>query len=366
MTDDTPTGCIRRPFVIGKCCTCGKMYKPSKGGRGDDNSGHESSAKAEIERKREEFPGLFILAPFRWDGCTCNGVNLIDIDRMGEYSDLWEGSNLHSNDALPTNMQQYLSPNDSTNITDNNTANHQSTSTDVQDPIDIEVDKLDGFGLGGATHEPYPTTTTDVYPEPDAEQDEMPSPHKPPGSAKMYADAIGSAGPTDHRPAVEPVLRPNLETQAADFNRLLREDVVAKGPEVHKEWGGACKGDDQDRIFLSTDSRRSNQGGQQQPARQVSKTRPDLPHPLIAPFTRSASHTPSTSLHPRTGQREAAPRDQAADQGRMATAEHTAKPMFERSRSLDDPVPKGGGRMAQPAQPAKPNNRRRDHPAQPA
>ena len=103
--------------------------------------------------------------------------HLAEADRMGEYRDLWEGSNLHSNDTLPTNIQQYLSPNhpkenhttqgsaqqppnnpdppnDTTNTTCNNTGNHQPTPTEVQDPTDIEVDKLDAYLE--ATHDPNP------------------------------------------------------------------------------------------------------------------------------------------------------------------------------------------------------------------
>ena len=65
------------------------------------------------------------------------GVDLAELDRMGEYRPLWEGPNLNSNDTLPTNKQQYLSPNESTNDADNSTTNHQHTPVEEQDPIDI-------------------------------------------------------------------------------------------------------------------------------------------------------------------------------------------------------------------------------------
>ena len=168
----------------------------------------------------------------------------------------------------------------------------------------------------------------------------MPSAHKPPGSAAMYAGAIGPNGLNDHRPATEPVSRPNSERQAANFNRLLEEPVVAKGAEVHTEWRGPNKGDDQDRSFLSTDPRLSNHGGQLQPTRQVSKARLNFTHPRVARHTRSASHTPRTSLRPSTDQRETPSSVQAADQWQATTDNNTlpldthqeGNPMPERAR----------------------------------
>lgn len=102
----------RHPLVIGQPCVCRSMYKPAIGhSNGEDrDAAHEEAAPKEIEAKRNEFKDQFVLAPFCWNGHTKTGSSLIRADRMGEYNNVWEGADLHSDTVLPTNIQHLLAP----------------------------------------------------------------------------------------------------------------------------------------------------------------------------------------------------------------------------------------------------------------
>ena len=59
----------RHPFMIGKRCTCGSMYKPAMSHikSEDRDAAHEKAAQEEIEAIRNEFEHQFVMAPFSWN-----------------------------------------------------------------------------------------------------------------------------------------------------------------------------------------------------------------------------------------------------------------------------------------------------------
>ena len=302
-TGEVPCGCKRRTSLVGKSCTCGAMYIPSKCGDGSGDNDHDACAKAEILCKRKQFPHQFVVAHFNWDGTTPNGKDINTIDRMGEYSGLWEGSDLNSHDTLPTNTQQFLVPNVVPDDTSNTTTNSQQDAIVEPDPEDIEVDKLDSCGHGGAAKGAYLVPPTEGQVKLEADDEDAPSLHKSTGSRTMYADSIAAATPTRPRPTSAPMLRPNFETWASNFDRLLEKDIAKKGYEVHTKWGGPRGGDDNDDTLLPLDPWRSAPLGQEhpeRPTRHTPKTRGvNVIHGLIAPMTGSASNAPWPS--PQTG-----------------------------------------------------------------
>ena len=230
------------------------MYKPAICSSSEDSDAtHEEGAKAEIQRKRREFSSQFILAPFSWKGRTNTGNNLTEADRIGKYRNLWQGANLHSNDTLPGNIQQYLAPPKENNDTTTNNSQQTNQPTEERDPADIELDKLDAYNETPIDMPTAPTEQDNAMPE--GPGDGPSSPYKF-NSRKMYADSIPPTISSDTRATTDTGLKPNRESVAEDYERLLDKPIVAKEPKAHTERPGPRKGNDQDTLFLLTDPRR--------------------------------------------------------------------------------------------------------------
>ena len=230
-------------------------------------------------------------------------------DRMGEYNNLWEGADLHSDTTLPTNIQHVLAPaNDPNNPTPSSNQPNDQPIEPI-DPIDALVDKLDEYD------ETFADTLTASIPQDDSSaknQAAPPMPNAPDKRNEMYAEHLfGSTRMTKHNS--DATLKQNNESEWGDWNdRLSNPITMAKqaGTSATADWSGDTlnKGDDKDLRYLGADQRHGK-------GREQANTRPTiaLGHArvtaAITPITRSNDSTPRTSPRTNNTSRQAAAPD---------------------------------------------------------